>query len=148
MNNTTTSCRWASNSRWIPSSYCWSKCSDECISDLNGLPSNNVTFTFLFATFMTVFTTRTHYHLQTFRAVPYFYKISSPIYSACRIFYQFFSLVVFFFDFAFLYHIVFALVIPLFNIIFAFVMCRFNYMYVFACWEYIYRCVLLYNPVF
>ena len=26
--------RWASNSRWIPSSYCWSNCSDKCISEL------------------------------------------------------------------------------------------------------------------
>ena len=27
--------RWASNSRWIPSSLCWSKSSDECIQELN-----------------------------------------------------------------------------------------------------------------
>ena len=26
--------RWAFSSRWIPSSYCWGKCSDECISEL------------------------------------------------------------------------------------------------------------------
>ena len=26
--------RWASNSRWIPSSHCWSKSSDECIQAL------------------------------------------------------------------------------------------------------------------
>jgi len=27
--------RWASNSRWIPSSYCWSKSSDDCFQKLN-----------------------------------------------------------------------------------------------------------------
>jgi len=26
---------WASNSRWIPSSYCWSKSSDDCLQELN-----------------------------------------------------------------------------------------------------------------
>jgi len=26
---------WASNSRWIPLSYCWSKCCDDCIQEFN-----------------------------------------------------------------------------------------------------------------
>ena len=60
---------WASNSRWIPSSHCWSKSSDECIQ-ASDLPFNSVTPTLLFVAFMIVSTTGIPYHLVNIFSCP------------------------------------------------------------------------------